>query len=182
MDTFARQRFSARFISVATIPLGLLAALVLLALAGCQGRSTPPGANVIYGSVQDGHYSFLWWQEGLRLMIWDDVDGNHGYSGSGSTDDPVYRGAGAVEAADGSGYTYELETTDGETVSFTLAGDSYDLANGALFLVTGQEGNIRVVQIERDFSALETTNAAVEALAASDEDIAAFVAAAGGGR
>ena len=182
MVNFARDRFSARIIRNATIRLGLLAALVLLVLPGCQGRSTPPGANVIYGSVRDGHYTFLWWQEGVRLMIWDDVDGNHGYSGSGSTDDPVYRGAGAVEAVDGSGYTYELETTDGETASFTLAGDSYDLANGALFLVTSKEGAIRVVQLQRDFSALETTNAAVEALAGSDEDIAAFVAAAGGGR
>jgi hypothetical protein len=182
MDMIACERFGARFRRAALIWPGLLAALVLLALPGCGGKSTPPGANVIYGSVGDGHYSFLWWQEGLRLMIWDDVDGNHGYSGSGSTEDPVYRGAGAVEAADGGGYTYELETTDGQTASFTLAGDVYDLANGVLFLVTSQEGSIRVAQLQRDFSALETTNAAVEALAASDADIAAFVAEAGGGR
>jgi hypothetical protein len=103
MDIIARERFSTRLRKAALIWSGLLAALVLLALPGCGGKSTPPGANVIYGSVGDGHYSFLWWQEGLRLMIWDDVDGNHGYSGSGSTEDPVYRGAGAVEAADGGG-------------------------------------------------------------------------------
>lgn len=116
-------------------------------------------------------------------MIWDNVDGNHGYSGSGSTEDPVYHGAGNIEAADGSGYTYELETTDGQTASFTLDGKSYDLADGALFLVTNQGDTNRVVQLEKDFSGLDTTNAAVEALAlGDDEDIAEFVAEAGGGR
>jgi hypothetical protein len=46
--------------------------LLLLAaiFSGCAPRSTPPGADLAVGQVEQESYVFLHWKEGLRLMIW----------------------------------------------------------------------------------------------------------------
>ena len=68
------------------VPLALLA----LVVGGCAGKSTPPGADMAYGSVEGAGYTFMRWQEGLALMIWQRDTNFLMCEGEGSSRDPVY--------------------------------------------------------------------------------------------
>ncbi len=155
----------------------LTLALLLLALVGC-GRSTPPGPNVVYGQVLDqASYLLLDWQEGLRILIWDDiVDGGHHNNGSGSTTDPIFRQSGGAQAADGRGFEYYLETRDGQQAEFTIDGLPYDLEGGTLFLVRTAGGATEVQQLDLDLSGLVPTNDGIVDFGRKTPEIAAFLA------
>ncbi|MGD2077240.1 MAG: hypothetical protein PVH18_02595 [Chloroflexota bacterium] len=156
---------------------GLLLAAILVPLTACTG-TTPPGPNAVFGGV-DGQASYLLldWQEGLRLLIWDDiVEGGHHNSGSGSTTDPVFRQSGGAEAADGRTYEYALETTDGIEAEFSIDGTAYDLEQGRLFLIRTAGDGTQVQQLDLDLAGLTPTNDGIVAFGRETPEIAAFIA------
>jgi hypothetical protein len=151
-------------------PLLLAAVLLALSLSGC-GRTTPPGPNTIFGgtTASQTNYVLFDWEQGLRVLIWDNVDGGHSYHGSGSTTDPVYRQEGEVTAGEEAGYSFVLETEDGLSATFTLGGQPYDLSRGRLFVVRYLGGGqIEVQQLDRDLSEIEPTREGLEAFGRSE--------------
>lgn len=145
-------------------------------LIGCSAKSTPPGANSIGGSVDGANYSYHYWDEGLAILIWHDFSyGAEGCSGTGSTEDPVYRLECSVEAQDGRRFEWEVHSSDGQTGDMWINGESYNLSQGTLFLVSSQGDDVKVNQLQRDFSELEATNEAIAGMAQSDPDVANFV-------
>ncbi len=156
-----------------------LALLVILVLSGCT-RSTPPGASTTGGVVGEGAYTFMQWNEGLTILIWDDITGSHSNHGSGSSSDPVFRQSGQAESPDGRNYSYQVETEDGVTARFTIDGKEFDLSQGTLFLVKTRGADTVVQQLSRDISGISSTDAAFRKMAQSDPDVAALISSAEG--
>lgn len=155
------------------------ASLWLLLFAGfissCTAKSTPPGANSIGGSVEGINYSYHYWEEGLAILIWHDFSyGGEGCSGSGSTEDPVYRLKCDVQARDGRGFSWEVHSSDGLTAEMWINDQSYDLSQGNLFLVNSLDSGVNVAQLQRDFSDFEANNETIAALVTTDQDVANF--------
>lgn len=159
------------------LTLALILSIIILALVAC-GRSTPPGPNAVFGGIgSEAGYLLLDWQEGLRILIWDDiVEGDHHNSGSGSTTDPVFHQSGGASAPDGRGYEYSVETSDGQQADFTIDGIPYDLAQGKLFLIRTAGDGTQVQQLDLDLSNLTPTNDGIEAFGQATPEIAAFIA------
>ena len=151
-----------------------LALLVVLVLSGCTS-STPPGASTAGGVVGDGAYTFMQWDEGLTILIWDDIRGSHSNHGSGSSSDPVFRQSGQAESPDGRGYSYQVETEDGVTARFTIDGKDFDLSKGTIFLVKTKGAETVVQQLSRDLSEISSTDQAFREMAQSDPDVAALI-------
>ena len=143
----------------------------------CSPKSTPPGANSIYGGVDVARFSYHYWEEGLAILIWHDFAyGGEGCLGSGSTEDPFYRLVCDVEGADGQSFSWKVHTQNGQTADMWIEDQSYDLSQGNLFLVKVQDGEIQVEQYQRDFSVFEPTVETINALSKSDPDVADFIA------
>lgn len=163
------------FIQKISFSLGLI--LLAGLLLGCSPKSTPPGANSVYGGLDVARFSYHYWKEGLTILIWHDFTyGGEGCSGSGSTEDPVYRLECDVESADGQSFSWKVHTRDGITADMWIEDERYNLSQGNMFLIRSQDGGIQVEQYQRNFSELEPTVDNVNALSDSDPDIAAFIA------
>jgi hypothetical protein len=146
-------------------------------LVGCSPKSTPPGANSIYGGVDVARFSYHYWEEGLSILIWHDLSyGGEGCSGTGSTEDPVYRLECDVESADGQSFSWKVHTRDGVTADMWIEDQSYDLSQGNMFLVSSGDDGIQVDQLQRDFSELEPDVETISASSYSDPDVADFIA------
>lgn len=157
--------------------LPLILSIVILALGACGG-SRPPEPNVIASAVEGGAaYLLLDWQEGLRIMIWDDIIAHGGtYSGgTSSTFDELFRQEGSAHAADGKGYEYDLETGDGLQANFNIDGIPYDLNQGTVFLIRVADHENQVQQLDLDLSGVTPTNDGVEAFGRDTPEIAGFI-------
>ena len=124
---------------------------ILLGLSACAGKTTPPGANMILASFIEpdgfaGSYTLLQWQEGLSIAIVDDSQGGHQSSGSGSTEDPVWRGQGSIGIQNGQDITWRVETQDGQTAQFFINEQAYDLTQGTLFLIKTEAEPLQITQ------------------------------------
>lgn len=149
--------------------------LAMILLNGCLMKSTPPGPNTAYGSVEGVSYTFHKWGEGLSVMIWHDLNGEGSCTGSGSTSDPVYREYCTVESTDGRTLDWQIHTTDGVAAEMRINGNAYNLADGVLFLIDHQDSTIHVAQLQRDLSHLATNHQSITAFAPNDDDISSFV-------
>lgn len=148
--------------------------------SGCTMKSTPPGASSVGGMVGEAVYSYHYWVEGLGILIWHDLShGGEACSGTGSTEDPVFRLACSAEGLDGRSLEWMVHTTDGITAEMWINGQNIDLSEGNMFLIRTQGEAFEIVQLERDLSGIGSDNAAIEALATDDPDVAAFVDLAG---
>lgn len=124
---------------------------ILLGLSACTSKTTPPGANIIFGTLIvpegfGGSYTLLQWKEGLSISIVDDNQGGHQSSGSGSTEEPVWRGQGSINSQNGQDITWRVETKDGKTAKFFINEQPYDLAQGTLFLIKTNSGSPQIMQ------------------------------------
>ena len=162
----------------ARIAWGILALLLLVSAAGCQ-KSTPPGPDVAYDTIGNTNCTLLAWKEGLRVNLWFDFTGNFHSNGSGSTSDPIYKETGYAQAADGRQVNWQIETADGKSATFSIAGQPYDLAKGALFLVTTQGGKTQVQQLSFDLSKLPAVHESCQTVADSSPDVSSFIQKAG---
>jgi len=154
----------------------LTLSLILLTLTACA-NSTAPGPNNLAGAVEGGvTYLLLDWPEGLRIMIWDDIaQGGHYGAGTTSTTDSVFHQEGSATGADGRGYEYTLETSDGLQADFAIDGTAYDLNQGTVFLVSVSGDERQVQQLAIDLSGLTPTNDGIEAFGRETPEIAAFI-------
>ncbi|MEZ4860575.1 MAG: hypothetical protein R3C14_04685 [Caldilineaceae bacterium] len=153
----------------------VVAVLLTLLVGGCLVQRTPPGPNAVSGAVEGSGYLLLRWEAGLTVLIWDDIHGSHENSGGSSTSDPFFHQQGHAEAEDGRHYSYQLETRDGKTGRFSIDGQTYDLTQGVLFLITTTDGPTLVQQLQRDLTSIEPTNTGVEAFGRHDPAIAALI-------
>jgi hypothetical protein len=171
------KRGKGSFVSCAmmTIRPALLVVFLATGLAACGGSSTPPGASKAMGSVAQGGYLFLRWQEGLEIMIWHDLAGEGTADSQGSATGQRYVERGSAHSADGRSLTWEIQTVDGSTGEVQIGGVRYDLAAGTLFIVDTQGGNPAVRQLSRDLSAVPLDHEGVLAFAENDPDLVAFL-------
>lgn len=155
--------------------LALPALLLSLWVIACGRSTTPPGANKALGSVAQGGYLLLRWEEGLQVMIWYDLTGDSTANSAGFASDGLYIERGAARSADGRSLSWEVQTRDGTMGEVRIDGDRYDLKAGNLFLVATKEDRIAVRQLHRDLSAVPLERDGILAFAASDPDLAAFL-------
>jgi hypothetical protein len=146
-------------------------------LSSCAPKSTPPGADSIGGAIDEVIYSYHYWDEGLAILIWHDYSyAAESCSGTGSTEDPVFRLECSVQAQDGRRFQWEVHTSNGVTGEMWIEGDRFDLDQGALFLISSQDEGFKVDQYQRDFSELEPDNETLVAFAIRDPAVADFIA------
>ena len=154
-------------------------------LAGC-GTSSSPSGGAGDGSVSwlrfkeinpkagidEAEASYGMWGDGMAFVILSDVVGSSGARSSGGTGQPSrYRGY--QESPDGRKVEWQCETPDGKTGTITISGQSYDLAQGSLFLVATKGGGSRVLQLKRDTLKL-TGQERLEHLLKDDTDVGQF--------
>lgn len=155
--------------------LGLILLVVLL--AGCAPKSTPPGANAISGVAEGARYSYHYWDEGLALLFWYNFSsGGEGCVGSRATEDAVYRLECDVDALTGQRVTWLAETPDGVTGDLWIDGRRYDLTKGSMFLVTARGDTPHVEQVMRDASQWTRDANFLAALATEDPAVIDFIA------
>lgn len=153
-----------------------LLVLFALALSGCS-RSTPPGPDSYAGVIEQASYLLLNCNEGLRILLWDDIpSAPHGNSSTSSTADPQFRQSGDARYSDGRGYDYSFETGDCLQANFAIDSVPYDLSQGKLFLIYAAADHNRVEQFDVDLSSLEPTNAGVQDFGRRMDEIAVMIA------
>ena len=153
---------------------------ILLGLSACASKTTPPGANMIYGTFIEpegfgGSYTLLQWKEGLSISIMDDSQGAHQSSGSGSTEDPVWRGKGSISSQNGHDITWQVETTDGKTAKFFINEQPYDLTQGTLFLIKTDSGSPQIVQYKSRYIGTCADNESCPLLLKQDPAVLQFI-------
>jgi hypothetical protein len=100
------------------------------------------------------HFQFLLWEEGLAIMIVDNITGGHHGGGHGSTSDPVRRQTGSAESKEGDRYDWEIETTDGRTAELKINSIDYDIAKGAVFVIQMNGKQLSVDQLDLELPEL----------------------------
>jgi hypothetical protein len=125
---------------------------IVLSITGCAERTTPPGANIVSGPLlipegTGGSYTLLRWNAGLTITLVVDSQAGRQCSGTGSTNDSVWRGRGSIRGQDGHDVRWRVETTDGKSARFLL-NEPYDLREGTLFLIrtTGDAAQPQIIQ------------------------------------
>jgi hypothetical protein len=135
--------------------LPLMGIASFISMVGCERQSTPPGPSSSFGILEPNtHFQFFLWDEGLAILLIDNITKKHESSGSGSTKDPVYRQNGSAESKDGYRYEWKLETADGRIAEVEIDGNDFDIAKGVVFSITVTEEETTVDQIDLDLSQL----------------------------
>ena len=129
----------------------IIAALIIT-MASCGTRTTPPGADTIGTSAPGMNISFLRWTEGLMVLFVDDVKGHHSSRGSGSTDNSIHISTVSAGFPDAGGYKCQIETKDGKLANCRINGNEYDLSNGTLFVIKDKGEQVEVHQLKRDLT------------------------------
>lgn len=150
---------------------------ILGAGIGCKPSATPLGANSTFGQVGQTSYLLLRWREGTAVMMWFDAQQLAG-GGSGTSGKTTYRQSGSVTNSDGRRVEWNVETTEGTSITLEIDGTRYDLAQGTLFLVKTRR-QTQVQQLVRDLTTMEATRESCLALAETDPDVKDFVREAG---
>ncbi|MFC1705607.1 hypothetical protein ACFL59_02150 [Planctomycetota bacterium] len=165
----------------------VLAAALATLLAGCVGGSS--------GTVGTRSGDINWWTssedpvpgidsgqvtiatlmqgapEGVAVAFWSDLWKSSSGNGHGEAKLSYYQGA---HEADGRRVEFRSETRDGQSVTVTIAGRSYDRKNGSLFLISALGGTTQVQQLTVDLASFPREDEGVRKLAASNPDIAGF--------
>lgn len=153
---------------------------IFLGLSACANKTTPPGANIIFGSLISsegfgGSYTLLQWKEGLTISMVDDSHGGHQNSGSGSTEDPVWRGQGSISSQNDQDITWRVETKDGKTANFFINEQPYDLTQGTLFLIKTNTGSPQIMQYHSRYNGACSDNESCQQLLKQDPAVLQFI-------
>jgi hypothetical protein len=156
-----------------------LAVSACIASSGCKGHSWGGGGHAA-GGVKEG-VKFDYTIEHLtcdgRVYLVLAADGcSGGDSGSGQT------AHGQLYAVDGRKIAWSCTTPDATSGTVTIDGQQFDLAKGAVFLVSAKENKTTVEQMDVDMSKLQggPVQDKLPALADTEPRIAAFFKEAGG--
>lgn len=148
-------------------------------LTGCERNSAAPTApepQILHGMTRDRtQYTFLKWDEGLSIMLvdWCDSHSMSGSSGSGKADqrNGDARWWDRVSDQWKVGYEWHLETTDGQSATFTINNVEYDLAKGAVFRIDTGEREAAVTQVDEDVSKIPPDRNACEQFVTSTSEL-----------
>jgi hypothetical protein len=153
----------------------LLLSTLVLSVGGCGLRISHSAGSFTIGETR-GEICAL--NNNLALVVWTDDPGGGASGGTGG--DPVFHGE--FRLKDARRIPWSCSTRDGKTGRVTIAGDSYDLANGGMFLVRTKGGGMKVEQlplsilgVSESTRAFESARAKLQELASTDPKIAAFV-------
>jgi hypothetical protein len=130
-------------------------------------HNEPPDKSPPIPGIDHGGAQF----EGKIFVLW--AANSSGGGSSSSSNSSGINGKGHVRFANGQ-TTYEFSTTDGKTGPVKIDGVSYDLANGALFLLIREEDKSRVKQLKKDLSGLELTSPGFQKFGRADPEIMEF--------
>ena len=156
-------------------PLIILALLLSLSATACWRSQTPPGPDMAGGGYENAMYEFFHWQEGLNIMVWQEVVTESSCDSSGSTNVDTHFVQCRALTQDGLEFTWQIATKDCRTAEFRLDGQPYDLADGNLFLINIENGILDVQQLQRDFSEVDPTHDSITQFGQADPDISQFI-------
>jgi hypothetical protein len=160
-----------------TVRIPGLVVVGLALVSGCSTRQPPPPAGLT-AAIGNGTMVFYRWQAGPAVMICCDIQVGAGGSGENvnfAGNVYVIKKHGFAAARDGRRVDWELQTTDGRTVTCRLDGKEYDLAKGTLFLVKTQGGKREVEQVTRDLSAVQPTTESFKDFARKDPAVSKLI-------
>jgi hypothetical protein len=155
-----------------------LIGVIVLVLAGCKTRSTPSHGGTGGEPYGKTVASWVLWGDKTAIIVWSDA---RFYQDGGLSDNgellTVHRRA-THSLFDGPYLEWDFSTPDGRSGRVTINGFTYELSDGCLFLVTTRGGEIRVVQLSRDWIWDTSPKEAAKRLAQSDPEVSRFIAAA----
>lgn len=108
--------------------------------------------------------------EGVSFVIWSDASGNSHGGGSATG---AYHEA-ELRTDDDRVVTIAAETSDGVTGTVTVDGATHDIAQGALFLISTQNGATTVRQIDYDVTDFPTDHEELGKIADEHTEIGGF--------
>jgi hypothetical protein len=170
----------------------------VLAVPGCGPKPAPEGGAPLNITVPAGVNASISWSSGRpdarpgidaamvnsctwggapAFVLWTDLN-NDASSSAEEQGSFVY--SGSQTAPDGRKVRYRCRTRDGRTGDVTIDDRTYDLAKGALFLVSAREPRTRVLQLQRDVRQLTLSTAKLQQFARDDPEMVAFFAGAKG--
>ena len=155
-----------------------------------QGCGSPPVSGFSSGAVSwtstsengvpgidSASVTFVTMKSGadeLACVVWSDLD--RGVSGRGRTHATGAEYIGVHMASNDRRLEFTVSSSDSRTGTLTLAGKTYPLSKGTLFLVTGREDPIAVQPIELDVANLPRGNQELMKFANEDQRIREFFA------
>jgi hypothetical protein len=145
-------------------PLGTIRPVSWSAPAGKQ----PPLPGIDQGTVYALGTAFVLWSDRGDGMSVSRSSNARGSECHGSLFGPNQR---PIE--------FRCEIKDGKAGQATVAGITYDLANGGLLAVSTRGARVRVKQLKRDLTTLKLEQDALAAFARKDQDLVAFFTGAG---
>ena len=140
----------------------------------------------------------LHWPDGTKVLVWTDIDGMKSGGAGPGQDGVLYSwthreivnrkfapgaqrppgvspGAKSADIMTGRDCVWRCATADGKIGTFVTDGQSYDLANGNVFLVRTANGG-GVTQLTLDLSTTDMKHESFPELAKRDEVIGKFIA------
>jgi len=155
-------------------PIYLLSLSVLfsLGLVSCFRSSTTPAPDIAGGVYEFAGYEYFHWKEGLNILIWHDAIANSGCN-SNSEDTTLVQCQAMSEA--GYDFFWQIETRDGRTAEISINNQSFDLADGTVFLVTTADGQMDIQQLQRDLSGVNANDQSITQFSLADPEISQFM-------
>jgi hypothetical protein len=161
----------------------IVSVLICLGSIGCERQSLPdgwggrvvgwlesqPDAELVPG-IDSASVYFGTLGKGSAVTLWSDGGGNFGASWDRSRKLIKYEGK--LRARDGREYPVQCLTADGKTGSVTIDGQTFQLDNGALFLIATAGAKTTVKQLQR--GPLKPEKDALRDMALTDPEIKSF--------
>lgn len=127
------------------------------------------------GGYENTGYEFFHWQAGLDVLLWHEAvtDSRCDSSGEAGADTHFVQCLARTEA--GIEFGWQIATQDGRSADFMLDGQTYDLAEGTVFLINIENGILDVQQLQRNLSSVAANHDSITQFALADPDISQFI-------
>jgi hypothetical protein len=155
--------------------LVLLTGFLSVVTAACFGRTTPPGPDMAGGVYEFATYEYSHWQEGLNILIWHDANASSTCNSSGSTSSDTHLVQCQAVSEDGFELFWQIETSDGRSAQFTINNQAFDLADGTVFLITTDDDQLDIQQLQRDLSGVNAEHQSITDFSLDDPEINQFI-------
>jgi hypothetical protein len=158
-------------------------ALIAFGLIGCPSPP-PPASPLLRPAGSSGvfpHRNLMHWYVApagkVAAVVFTDGVAASGNGGVSERPTGVYLGSITV-SANGDTAEWMCRAEPDGTGAVMFAGESYDLADGRVFLLHAAKRGSKIVQLRRDLRGVEPKEEGLEAFADADPEVAAFLTAA----